>query len=152
MSKATEHSLIDALKLFLTHSSKKGDKHLSGIREAWTSMVGNDCSCHSRPSELREKVLYVSVDSPLWATKIRMEGHSILECIRGECDCRVDRIITRFRPGRSPDSIFIKSPVKKEFLQLDKNEKEQLKKTAGSKDLFGPYLTTILKKNEEENK
>jgi predicted nucleic acid-binding Zn ribbon protein len=46
-------------------------KAIESIARAWPTLVGEAISTHSRPRSLRDGVLTVAVDSPVWGTQLR---------------------------------------------------------------------------------
>jgi predicted nucleic acid-binding Zn ribbon protein len=44
---------------------------LAAVLAAWPGMVGDAIGAHSRPRSLRNGVLTVAVDSPVWGTQLR---------------------------------------------------------------------------------
>jgi predicted nucleic acid-binding Zn ribbon protein len=47
-----------------------GDAH-GTLAARWGEVVGADVAAHARPSSVREGVLTVTVDDPIWASQLR---------------------------------------------------------------------------------
>jgi predicted nucleic acid-binding Zn ribbon protein len=51
---------------------------LDQVFSHWDEVVGPAVAAHARPLSLRDGVLAVAVDSPAWATQLRLLGNELL--------------------------------------------------------------------------
>jgi predicted nucleic acid-binding Zn ribbon protein len=65
----------------------------------WGELVGAAVAAHARPRVLRQGVLTVEVDSPAWATQLRMLEGEVVERLAGVRSLRVVVSAKRADPG-----------------------------------------------------
>lgn len=56
-----------------------GDIDAYRVFSIWNNIVGKKVADHARPVRIKEKVLYVEVDDPLWLAQIKYIKHDILK-------------------------------------------------------------------------
>jgi predicted nucleic acid-binding Zn ribbon protein len=56
-------------------------KAVESIARAWPSLVGEAISAHSRPRSLRDGVLTIAVDSPVWGTQLRYLEADVVQLV-----------------------------------------------------------------------
>ncbi|HOP86257.1 MAG TPA: DUF721 domain-containing protein [Syntrophorhabdaceae bacterium] len=56
-----------------------GDIDAYKVFSVWNDIVGTKLSGHAKPVKIKEKVLYVSVDDPLWLAQIKYIKQDIIE-------------------------------------------------------------------------
>ena len=72
----------DELAGFFESFGIKDEKNYLGFIGAWRTLIGQDLSYHSRPTDIRGSVLFIAVDHPGWMTRIRFEEQKMLKKIR----------------------------------------------------------------------
>ena len=68
---------------------------VGGLFGKWSEAVGQQVADHVRPLKLDERVLYVEVDDPAWATQVKFLIPTIIERLHGVAGVEVDRIEVR---------------------------------------------------------
>ncbi len=93
--------LGDLVPTVLAGWEKKMDSPLQGIRSAWETAVGPLIAAHACPLALRQGVLLISVDSPVWRAELAgFQGERIRGALNdsmGTEQIRKLRFITRPR-------------------------------------------------------
>jgi predicted nucleic acid-binding Zn ribbon protein len=56
-------------------------KAIESIARAWPTLVGEAIGTHSRPRSLRDGVLTVAVDSPVWGTQLRYLESDVVQLV-----------------------------------------------------------------------
>lgn len=76
---------------------------LRAVFGRWAEVVGEQIAAHASPSSLRDGVLVVTVDEPVWATQLRWLEADLLRRLDGILgDGAVTKIEVQIaRPGRS---------------------------------------------------
>jgi len=49
------------------------------LEERWSEVMGDDVAAHAHLVSLRDGVLTVTVDGPIWATQLRYLEHAVVE-------------------------------------------------------------------------
>lgn len=74
-----------SLKKFIPHDLAiglhKGLGRLSGLYPAWNQAVGGELARHSRPIRYIDHCLVAETDSPVWAARLRLHQHEIIEAL-----------------------------------------------------------------------
>ncbi|HOJ43999.1 MAG TPA: DUF721 domain-containing protein [Syntrophorhabdaceae bacterium] len=76
MSFTPIHEVIDRV---LKKYKFDGDIDAYKVFSIWNDIVGTKIAEHAKPVKIREKVLYVSVDDPLWLAQIKYVKYHIIE-------------------------------------------------------------------------
>lgn len=74
-------SLQKTLAKVLKENKITGDLDLFRIFPMWSDIVGDKTAQHTRPSRIKDHILYVEVDDPMWLTQLRYMKIDILEKI-----------------------------------------------------------------------
>jgi predicted nucleic acid-binding Zn ribbon protein len=72
-----------------------GRKAVSGLFGRWSDAVGAQVADHVRPLKLDERVLFVEVDDPAWATQVKFLAPTIIERLRDVAGVEVDKVEVR---------------------------------------------------------
>jgi predicted nucleic acid-binding Zn ribbon protein len=72
-------SLGDALAALGSQLGMPATDAFSELARRWPEVVGEDVAQHARLGSVREGVLTVTVDGPIWATQLRFLEAEILE-------------------------------------------------------------------------
>jgi predicted nucleic acid-binding Zn ribbon protein len=65
---------------------------MEAVFTRWEELVGPELGAHLRPQRVDGRVLVVSVEHPVWATRARMESGRILARLRDLGETSVDRL------------------------------------------------------------
>jgi predicted nucleic acid-binding Zn ribbon protein len=96
--------LGDALADVSKHLHMPAPRTLSGVFGAWDDVVGASMAAHVQPRTLRDGVLTLVVDDPVWATQLRfLEGDLLrrIERLAGPDAVQSLRIVVQGRKRRS---------------------------------------------------
>ncbi|MFH1479531.1 MAG: DUF721 domain-containing protein [Candidatus Omnitrophota bacterium] len=97
----TKDSNIDAIKNIIGKVvgdiEKKEPGKKERIEQAWKNIVGPEGVKHSRPIDIRKKVLIVEVSSSTWFYALNLKKKSILKDLEGLLEEKIEDI--RFRMG-----------------------------------------------------
>jgi len=72
-------SLKHTLEKVLKGYNITGNIESYKIFHLWPEIVGEKTAGHTKPSSIRENILYVEVDDPLWLTQLRYMKIDIME-------------------------------------------------------------------------
>jgi len=78
-------------RVLKTHDISRADA-LGRLVNSWPSLVGSSIAAHTLPVDLRNKVLFLSVDSPVWMQQLSFLKSDLLEKMHGR---GIDDIILR---------------------------------------------------------
>jgi len=56
-----------------------GDIDAYKVFSIWNDIVGTKLAGHAKPVKIKEKVLYIAVDDPLWLAQIKYIKHDIID-------------------------------------------------------------------------
>jgi predicted nucleic acid-binding Zn ribbon protein len=74
---------------------------VAGLSSRWEEIVGASLAAHVRPLQVRDGVLLVAVDDPVWAAELRWMGDELAGRVRDALgDASIARIEVRVRPGK----------------------------------------------------
>lgn len=68
---------------------------VSGLFGRWVDAVGPQVAEHVRPLKLDERVLFVEVDDPAWATQVKFLTPTIIERLSTIAAVEIDRVEVR---------------------------------------------------------
>lgn len=74
-------SLQKTLTKVLKEKKITGDLDLFRIFPMWNDIVGDKTAQHTRPVRIKDRILYVEVDDPMWLTQLKYMKIDILEKI-----------------------------------------------------------------------
>lgn len=90
-----------ALDRVVAHLGGPSSEVLLGLFEQWDDLAGSRLAPHTRPVSLRDGVLVVGVEDPVWVSQVRFGAPELLERLRARLGgVRVDSVEVRVRPGR----------------------------------------------------
>ncbi|MGH9184065.1 MAG: DciA family protein [Acidimicrobiales bacterium] len=77
---------------------------LATVFGSWEELVGGGVAAHARPRSLRDGVLVIAVEQPVWATQLRWASPVLVERVNQVVGRRVvDRVVLRVdAPGSGP--------------------------------------------------
>lgn len=87
-------NIADLLKSYIKNKdlAKKINHHR--LFSHWAAIVGNDIARHARPKMLRNKILFIDAENPVWATELGMMSQEIIEKIN---NFLADEVVTELR-------------------------------------------------------
>lgn len=78
---------------------------MTGLHAHWPTLVGAAMAAHARPVRVRDGVLVIAVDDPLWASEVRWLGDDLAAKVRDLLnDDSVKRIEVRVVGSEGPRS------------------------------------------------
>lgn len=78
MEKKSGGPLSGALERILSDFKKNHEQPKNKLREEWASLVGEKIAGHSRPAEVNNGVLLITVDNASWAQEIAVRYKQII--------------------------------------------------------------------------
>lgn len=74
-------------------------KRTGAVLSSWEGVVGPTIGRHARPVTITDEVLVVVVDSPAWATEMRISGRQLLEALERETGMPMPRrLVVQLEP------------------------------------------------------
>ena len=73
--------LQKTLAKVLKEKKMTGDLDLFRVFPMWSDVVGDKTAQHARPARIKDRILYVEVDDPMWLTQLKYMKGDILEKI-----------------------------------------------------------------------
>ena len=92
----------EILNKIMGRIEKRGPDRKEKILNAWQRIVGEKASRHSRPINIRRKVLTIEIDSSTWLYTLNLKKNSILKDMKKELkkELKDDKVNDlRFRMG-----------------------------------------------------
>lgn len=80
-------SLKDTLQKVLKDYKLSGDVDAYRVFSLWDEIVGQKMADHAAPVRIKDRILFVEVDDPLWLSQIKYMKGDIL----GKIDVRIKR-------------------------------------------------------------
>jgi hypothetical protein len=152
MRKRNEASLKTAVTCFLKKKNFLNDEKFDSIKKNWNLIVGLDNAKHIRPYMLKDKILFVAIDSPEWGSYIRMENDGIKNIIKEELNVDIIMIKPRYISLNKAERIASKKVNTKVYRELTKKEILTIQKKAKNENqLFSLLFNAFLHKNREDN-
>lgn len=78
-SSETTLSMKDCVSQFIETSVGNTAVTVSNIHSVWEKIVGQDVYQHAKVRHIRNSVLYVSVDHPVWSTQLEFMAGKIID-------------------------------------------------------------------------
>ena len=152
MRKQNEASLKTAVACFLKKRNFLNDEKFDIIKKNWNLILGMDSAKHIRPYMLKDKILFVAIDSPEWGSYIRMESNGLISIMKEELNVNITTIKPRYISLNKAERIASKKVNTKVYRELTKKEILIIQRKARNENqLFGLLFNAFLHKNREDN-
>jgi hypothetical protein len=93
---------LDSFKSKIDQSIKKRARELARLTSLLNSELPAECDGHYHVANVRDKTLVIMTDSPVWTTRLRQLGPTILTALQNSGRKNLLHIQVFSRPARSP--------------------------------------------------